>query len=239
MMSDEFFERLHERIAKYDLLEHPFYKAWSAGELTNDDLHEYAKDYYHHVQAFPSYLAELAVRLDDCELRRALLANLADEKGLPAGGEERATQRSTAHSELWLDFVEGTGRTRAIKSHVPDPAIKQLTDFFHSIATDGTPDEALTAFYVYESQVPAIATEKVRGLRDRYGKDEKTYGYFTLHATADIFHANVWRNQLRARINSGEANAEKALSAGENSAKALWQALDGIEARRTQSLSAA
>ncbi len=235
MMSDEFFERLHKRIAKYDLLQHPFYKAWSAGELTNDDLHAYAKDYYHHVEAFPSYLAELAVRLDDSELRRAVLANLADEKGFAAAGE----QPSTAHSDLWLDFVEGTGSTRNMRSHVPHPAIHQLIDFFHCIATDGTPDEALTAFYVYESQVPAIATEKARGLRDMYGKGEKTYAYFTVHATADVFHANVWRNQLRARINSGEANAEKTLSAGENAAKALWQALDGIEARRTQSLSAA
>ena len=33
------------------------YEAWSAGELTRDDLREYALDYYEHVRAFPSYLA--------------------------------------------------------------------------------------------------------------------------------------------------------------------------------------
>ena len=49
MTSQQFFEELDARIAKYDLLCHPFYKAWSAGELTREDLREYALDYYQHV----------------------------------------------------------------------------------------------------------------------------------------------------------------------------------------------
>ena len=32
MNTAEFFEQLDARIAKYDLLCHPFYKAWSAGD---------------------------------------------------------------------------------------------------------------------------------------------------------------------------------------------------------------
>ncbi len=55
MTNQEFFEQLERRIAKYDLLCHPFYKAWVAGDLTRDDLREYALDYYHHVAAFPVY----------------------------------------------------------------------------------------------------------------------------------------------------------------------------------------
>ena len=77
MNTEQFFQQLEARIAKYDLLCHPFYKAWSAGELTTEDLRAYAQDYYHHVKAFPTYLAELAVRLDESELRRAVLAKLS------------------------------------------------------------------------------------------------------------------------------------------------------------------
>ena len=108
MNSQEFFEKLDAAIAKHDLLCHPFYKAWSAGELSREDLREYAKDYYHHVEAFPTYLAELGVRLDEGELRRAVLANLADEKGLDDG----AGQSGVEHAELWLDFAEGMGADR-------------------------------------------------------------------------------------------------------------------------------
>jgi pyrroloquinoline-quinone synthase len=107
-----------------------------------------------------------------------------------------------------------------------------LMAHFHRVASEGTPEEALAAFYAYESQVPRVAKEKERGLREMYGADDKTCGYFTLHATADIYHANVWRQQLENRIATNPEAAEAALDAAENTAKMLWQALDGIEAAR-------
>src|SRR3981081_2421368 len=86
MNPSDFFEQLEARIAKYDLLCHPFYEAWSAGELTRDDIRSYAQDYYHHVAEFPSYLAEFAIRLDECELRRAGLANIGGGLGSDTNG---------------------------------------------------------------------------------------------------------------------------------------------------------
>jgi pyrroloquinoline-quinone synthase len=226
--SKEFFEQLDARIAGHDLLCHPFYKAWSAGELTRDDLQEYAQDYYHHVEAFPSYLAELGIRLEEGELRRAVLANLCDEKG----GEDVFGEPAAAHSELWLDFVEGMGAGREMRGHEPVAEVRELTAFFHRVASEGTPEEALAAFYTYESQVPRVAAEKARGLQEMYGADEKTCGYFTLHTTADVYHSRVWREQLGKRVEANARSAEKALAAGEAAAKALWHALDGIESRR-------
>ncbi len=104
---------------------------------------------------------------------------------------------------------------------------------FSSVASEGSPEEALAAFYTYESQVPRIAQEKEHGLREMYGADHKTCGYFTLHATADVYHARVWRTQLEKRIAAHPEAADAALDAGEAAARMLWKALDGIEARRT------
>jgi pyrroloquinoline-quinone synthase len=228
MNSTQFFEQLQEAIAKYDLLCHPFYKAWAAGELTRHDLREYARNYYHHVEGFPGYLAELAVRLDEGELRRAVLANMCDEKGTAgASGNE-----SVPHSDLWLDFAEGMGARRDVQWNLPVQQIQELMRYFHRVAGEGTPEEALAAFYVYESQVPRIAKEKERGLREMYGADDKTCGYFTLHATADVYHSNVWRKQLENRIAASPETAPAALDAAEKTAQMLWQALDGIEAGR-------
>ncbi len=228
MNSTQFFEQLEGSIARYDLLCHPFYRAWAAGELTRDDLREYARHYYHHVQAFPSYLAEFALRLDDGELRRAVLANMCDEKG----AAEASGKEAVPHAELWLDFAEGMGARRDMHWHLPVSQIGDLMRYFHSVASDGTPEEVLAAFYVYESQVPRIAKEKERGLREMYGADDKTCSYFALHATADVYHSNVWRTQLEKRIAAHPQAAEGALDAAENAAKMLWQALDGIEAAR-------
>jgi len=229
MNTAEFFQQLDARIGKYDLLCHPFYKAWSAGLLTRNDLREYAKDYYHHVEAFPSYLAALGMRLEEGELRRAVLANMCDEKGV----DGRPGRDSVPDSDLWLDFAEGMGSSRNLEWHSPVPEIRQLIRHFHQIASEGSPEQALAAFYVYESQVPRIAQEKERGLREMYGADDKTCGYFALHATADVYHSNVWRKQLEKRIAAYPETADAALDAAENAARMLWQALDGIDARRT------
>jgi pyrroloquinoline-quinone synthase len=234
LTTQEFFEQLEARIRKHDLLCHPFYKAWSAGELTREDLGQYARDYYHHVEAFPTYLAELGIRLDEGELRRAVLANLCEEKGLDEGAGPRAVE----HSELWLDFAEGMGAGREIYGQLPPPEVAELIGFFHAAASEGTPEEALAAFYAYESQVPRVATEKARGLREIYAASEKTCAYFALHTTADVYHSQVWRQQLRQGLEAHPERAERALAAGASAAQALWHALDGIESRRRAKVAA-
>src|SRR3984957_13593246 len=214
MNSTQFLEQLEASIARYVLLSLPFYKGGGAGDLTRDDLRKYPRHYYHHVQAFPSYLAEFALRLDEGELRRAVLANMIDEKGT-AGGSGKD---SVSHSELWLDFAEGMGSTRDMQWHLPVTQVRDLMKHFHRIASEGSPEEALAAFYAYESQVPRVAKEKERGLREMYGADDKTCGYFALHATADIPHSNTWRTQLENRVAGNPQAACAALDAAENTA---------------------
>jgi len=180
------------------------------------------------VNSFPSYLAALALRLNEGELRRAVLANMRDEQGGEAGPGETAE----AHSDLWMDFAEGMGAARGAHGHEVVPEVKHLVRHFAHVAEEGTPEEALAAFYAYESQVARVATEKDRGLRELYGADERTTRYFTLHATADVHHANVWREQLGKQVAENPGKAAQALDAVEAAAKALWNALDGIEMRR-------
>jgi pyrroloquinoline-quinone synthase len=224
MTKKEFLAELDARIAKYDLLCHPFYKAWSAGELTREDLREYGRDYFHHVQAFPAYLQEFGSRLQDDQLRRVVFMNRDDELGAESGGR--------SHTELWLDFVEGMGGDREANGHTPISSVSALIDSFHSIAQQGTAEEALAALYAYESQVPRVSAEKARGLRQKYGADEATCGYFILHVIADAYHSRAWRHQLTKLVEANPDSAQSALSAGENAARVLWQALDGIEAAR-------
>ena len=234
MTRSQFAEELQRRIARYDLLCHPFYQAWSAGQLTRDDLREYAGDYYHHVAAFPNYLAEFFARATDPELRRAILSNLCDEEGCEAGHPARA------HADLWLDFAAGMGGDRGqLKQQSPIAEITGLTAFFHDVATHGTPEAALAAFYAYESQVPRVAEAKARGLKEWYGADDASCAYFTVHQTADVAHSQVWLQQLHRRVDANPVAMATALDTAEAAAQKLWQALDGIEARRRQRRTAA
>jgi pyrroloquinoline-quinone synthase len=223
MTTREFVSELDARIAKYDLLCHPFYKAWAAGELSREDLREYGREYFHHVDAFPSYLAEFAERNEQGSLRRAVLANRDEEMG--ANG-------APSHAEFWLDFVEGMGGARDSAAAPAVPELARLLDSFHQVSREGAPEEALASFYAYESQVPRVAAEKARGLKEMYGADEKTCAYFTLHTTVDVYHSRVWKNQLTKLVDDNSAAADRALIAAESAAQALWNALDGIESAR-------
>jgi len=222
MTTQDFLSTLDARIAQYDLLRHPYYQAWSAGELTRDDLRDYAADYYHHVAAFPTYLSALHSRLEDGPTRRALLRNLCEEEieGRP-------------HSEMWLDFAEGMGADRSgVRQSTPMPAIQALIDEFRRTACDQSTTEALAAFYAYESQIPRIAKQKAAGLTERYGADNRTAGYFKLHQIADVEHSRVWRDLLARQIDTHPEQAEAALGKAEEVAQSLWRVLDAMDERR-------
>jgi pyrroloquinoline-quinone synthase len=221
----EFFAALDARIARYDLLQHPFYQAWSKGELTRDELREYASEYWHHVSAFPTYLSVLHARLDDAPLRRTVLENLADEEGLLAG---------RVHSDLWMDFAAGMGADSAtVRDRALQPETAALIAHFRGAMQD-SPASALASLYTYESRVPAIAHAKAEGLKQHYGADKATARYFTLHQTADVYHANVWRTAIEAELAAHPEDADRALDAAEATAAALWSTLSGIERQRQQ-----
>jgi pyrroloquinoline-quinone synthase len=221
-----FWTRFEERVAPYNLLTHPFYQAWSRGDLTRDDLSAYAAEYWRHVSAFPTYLSALHSRLPDAELRREVLRNLAEEEGT-----DSATARP--HSDLWMDFAEGMGATRsAVESHAVQPEMTALLDTFRTAMADPTPAAAFAALYAYESKVPAISLTKAAGLAEHYNADAATARYFTLHQTADVAHASVWRELINQQIANDPAAAEAALASGEHAARALWTALDGVERER-------
>jgi pyrroloquinoline-quinone synthase len=229
--SAAFFNALDARLERYNLLKHPFYEAWSKGELTREDLREYASEYWHHVSAFPAYLSALHSRLPDGKLRRMVLENLADEEGLRDG---------TPHSDMWMDFARGMGADAAgVRERTIAPQTRALLDHFRA-AMNESPAAALTALYAYESRVPAIAKTKAEGLAEHYGADAATRRYFTVHTSADVHHARVWRSALTAELAAHPEQTEAALAAGEEAARALWTALDGIEhARQTRMTAAA
>ena len=149
-----FWSRFEERVAPFNLLQHPFYQAWSKGELTREDLREYAAEYWHHVSAFPTYLSALHSRLPDGEARREVLRNLAEEEGV-----DSATARP--HSDLWMDFATGMGASRdEVIGRNVQPEMMSLITTFRGLMLEGTASSAMAALYAYESKVPEISDRK-------------------------------------------------------------------------------
>ncbi|MGH7982207.1 MAG: iron-containing redox enzyme family protein, partial [Candidatus Udaeobacter sp.] len=115
-----YLDKVDDDIAAEHLLKHPFYLAWTRGELKTEALRDYARQYYHHVAAFPTYLSAVHANCEDQYTRKQLLANLIDEE---AG--------SPNHPELWLKFAEGLGVSEVdARNTTREPETKNLIDTF-------------------------------------------------------------------------------------------------------------
>jgi pyrroloquinoline-quinone synthase len=206
---------LDRLVEKYHLLKHPFYRAWTEGTLSRESLTLYAQQYYQHVRAFPENLKQLASRANG-DLRVLVNENLAEELD-PAG----------PHPALWRQFADAVGANdEAINSARPLPGVAALLDAFDELSENCSKAQAVAAFYVYEAQVPEIATQKIAGLKKYYGiTAEPALRYFAVHEEADIRHRAAWRQWLATQP---ESEAGPIMVAGERALKALWGALDAV-----------
>jgi len=220
---NDLWQQVEQTIQKYDLLKHPFYQAWTMGELTHKQLAFYGSQYLHHVAAFPTYLTALHSRLPEGTTRKAVLANAVDEE-----------IDGVSHSDMWRQFVDGMNAEAAAPAGEKLPEVAALVNTFKEMSSKDAAAKALGAFYAYESQIPRVAAEKLSGLKSKYGADDRTCQYFAVHTTADIHHSNVWRNLIDRSVENDPASASEVLAGVEQAARALWVALDGIEAARVQ-----
>ena len=218
MTREEFLTALDALIAEKHLLKHPFYQLWSRGELTLENLREYAISYYPHVAAFPTYVSGVHAGCEDAALRQELLENLVEE--------ERGTDN---HPALWRKFAAALGATETDLAAAPrTPEIAAAIAEFRRSTREASTAEGLAALYAYESQIPEVSKTKREGLGAFYGIAEgDATRFFSVHEKADVWHREVEREALGRVADTPEARA-KALEAARRCCDALNRALDGV-----------
>lgn len=216
-------QAIDAKVAARAMLSHPFYQAWTEGLLPLDTLRTYARQYFHHVEAFPRAVSAVHSACPDRDGRRMLAENLAEEEGLEAGTQDHAT--------LWMMFATGLGESpEAVRGETLNAETETLIETFRRLSRQSYA-AGLGALYAYESQFPGVAKAKIDGLIERYGiTDEETLRFFRVHQSADVEHSAVCRDLLN-RLSADER--EEAVAAGEELAGALWGFLSGVEARCT------
>jgi pyrroloquinoline-quinone synthase len=216
----QFETNLLEAIMEYSMLKHPFYVAWTEGKLSQAVLGEYAKQYYAHVRAFPTYVSAVHSRCEDLPVRQELLENLIEEER----GEEN-------HPELWMRFAEGLGVAREdVRNAKLLPSTEDSVARLKSLTASEDYRAGLAALYAYESQIPEVARTKREGLKEFYGiEDERAVSFFRVHEGIDVVHQQIEKQILSEKCVSSDEQA-RAVEVAKESAKALWGFLDGVTA---------
>lgn len=216
--SAELTRSLDLMVEERSLLKHPFYLEWTRGTLERSRLCDYAIQYYRHVEAFPRYLSAIHSRCTDIATRQALLENLIEEERGPEN-----------HPELWLRFAEGLGVARdRVTGATPTAAAAKLVDTFTHLTCDLPIEAGLAALYVYESQIPAVASAKIEGLRRFYGvAEDRTLSFFKEHEEADVWHARTGARLIEDHAGRN-SSAAAVMEAGRDALGALWAMLDSV-----------
>jgi pyrroloquinoline-quinone synthase len=213
-----FAKELEQKLYKYHLLNHPFYKSWNEGKLTREIIKDYAEQYYQHVKAFPRYISATHSLCEDIEKRKILLENLNDEEN-----------RDSDHPKLWKNFALAIGAdAEKIEDVKPDQFTKDMIDNFFKNGRS-TYAEGLASLYTYERQIPEIAETKIQGLKKFYGvNSKKGLEFFEAHKEADVYHREECQKLLDGLSKKEQVKAEKAAL---STAQYLWNFLSGIAAK--------
>lgn len=201
--------RLAEVSAHWDLLKHPFYQRWVAGDLTRAELVYYTGQYAHVVRAIPQWLATAAEgdSQNSMDLRRH-----ADEE--------------FEHVALWEKFAASLGVERdELNAVAPNPATSRMIARCDELACQG---QGAAVVWSIEAQSPGVSVAKLEGLRAHYGIDETSGGeYFAVHQTLDEQHEVQLRNQLSSQ---SLADRSGVTLAAEATLEGLWDLLTSCQA---------
>jgi len=205
--------RIDAARAANDVLQHPFYRRWSAGELSREELGRYAGQYRHAVLA----LADAS--------EQAARGGAPHATGLAAHAEEER-----AHVALWDAFADACGAPREAAPLTGTADCAQ--------AWRGGDDllERLAVLYAIEASQPAISQTKLDGLREHYCfiDEGPATEYFALHAERDVEHAAQAAALIeRLLAEQGAAAADRAeamVACAEAALRGNWRLLDSVQA---------
>lgn len=209
----QIIHRLNQIISERHLLKHPYYHAWSKGELSRENLQYYAIQYYNQVKSFPRFISRVHTKCPEIDARKVLLENLVDEE-----------IHGTDHPALWMQFAEGMGANRQhVLNDMPIPETDYMVNKFYELAERDWRD-GLCALYAYECQVPEVSASKIEGLKKFYGiSDARTLEFFTAHQAYDVEHAAQVASLIEKYVDT-----DRAEQATQEAANALWGFLDGM-----------
>lgn len=207
MSSDEVAELFAVALKGRQLLDHPFYRRWEAGELQPRELADYANQYRYFEQELPVIIDRVARQLPAGRARDLMLANLADELGPPT------------HVGLFEEFADAVGSTGDPKGR----AVRDLLAVYHD-AAEHDPVEALAVIAAYEIQASEVAMTKSRALQDHYGVDASGRAFWDVHTSTEVDHAR-WTLEALAECSKRELISD----AAGRSAIAWWHFLDERE----------
>ncbi len=210
-------QQLDRARAHCNVLEHPFYVRWSAGELSPDELALYAGEYREAVLA----LAEASS-----------LAARAASAGHDAGLRRHAVEEQE-HVALWDAFASAANATASANAgRVAGLPLAATRACARAWTAGESLLEHLAVLYAIEAGQPQISQTKLDGLTRHYGfsAEGPATEYFRLHGWLDVQHARSSGELIEELCATAtEAEQQLAVQRARDALAGNWELLSGVE----------
>lgn len=222
-----FYQEMREFVLGHGAIHNRYLAAFKVGSLTDEELREFAVEFYNFARFFPKILVAQLVNTEDEAVADELTNVLYSELG--------SGRIKNRHELLYRDFLRSIGvdiheaMTRSML-----PSTRAYIDGMEELYASGNHAKALGASFGLENMAITMWDHLIPGLQklkqERYPEMDVTY--FTFHRDLESTHEDAMEKAVEAMDGTG-ASHEGKMSAQEREAfragcKAVLDYLEGF-----------
>lgn len=188
-----FYEETRNMVLRHGAINNPYLDRFKSGDLNDDELREFALEFYNFARFFPKILVSQLVNTEDeviaDELTKVLYSELGD-------GQAR-----NRHELLYRTFLRSIGiAVHEAISRPMLPSTRVYIEGMEQLYSDGNHAKALGASFGLENMAITMWDHLIPGLtrlkQDRYPDMDITY--FTFHRQLEATHEEAMKHAVAA-----------------------------------------
>ncbi|MGQ0812683.1 MAG: TenA family transcriptional regulator [Nitrospiraceae bacterium] len=188
-----FYEEMRGSVLRHGAINNLYLDRFQLADLTDEEVREFAKEFYNFARFFPKILVSQLVNTEDeavaDELTKVLYSELGD-------GQTR-----NRHELLYRDFLHSIGiDVREAMTRPMLPSTRAYIEGMERLYSDGNHARALGASFGLENMAITMWDHLIPGLtrlkKDRYPQIDITY--FTFHRQLESTHEEAMEHAVAA-----------------------------------------
>lgn len=202
-----FYQEMRDFVLRHGAINNSYLARFKKGDLTDEELQEFAVEFYNFARFFPKILVSQLVNTEDEEVADELTKVLYSELG---DGHTK-----NRHELLYRDFLRSIGiDVHDALTRPMLPSTRAYIDGMEQLYSDGNHAKALGASFGLENMAITMWEHLIPGLTclktTRYPRMDTTY--FTFHRQLESTHEEAMEHAVAAvqgTTNTGMSDQEK------------------------------
>lgn len=218
-----FYQEMRRLVLEHGAINNPYLDRFRSGEITDEELREFAVEFYNFARFFPQILVAQLVNTEDEQIADELTKVLYSELG---DGETRRR-----HELLYRDFLRSLGID--VHAAMTRPMLlptRAYIEGMERLYSDSNHSKALGAAFGLENMAITMWDHLIPGLTHLRSSRHPTMDltYFTFHRALEQSHEDAMEHAVQA-MNGGAGGTTLSLQQQRDFQQGMTAVLDYLE----------